>query len=301
MTSIVLTTFTDPQQAPSFGVWPPLTTMFTPPPSCTTKWLEVTWRTAHIFSGSTSDFGAGIPADYWRVCNPYSQDSNSKYSPGICPYGLTAGTITGSVLDALSLTSKMTWWFATCCPRSVKLSMVHLICPIIYVIVSGLHPSSVNCIGNITKPITAIKLTVVSIDQRNTRLWDTYYTTRDGESAVKTIFISEQAVHTDGVAEARPVHIVWQSSDLSDFPSAYATSLAAVIGVPFGPATPASSSAIPQPTQSAQPASPINTNLSTGTKVGIGIGAALGVFLLGGSAIAILLRRRKKKTSIHCW
>jgi hypothetical protein len=125
-------------------------------------------------------------------------------------------------------------------------------------------------------------------------LWDQTtqipYTYTMGEGQVlnlvsSTTTVRSQTVFSTGTVWAEPVSVYWQSSDLSLFPSAYATSLASAMGVPFSVASLPSSSA---------PPTPAPTGLSTGAKVGIAIGAVLGISLFIGALLLFFLRHRGK-------
>jgi hypothetical protein len=74
-----------------------------------------------------------------------------------------------------------------------------------------------------------------------------------------------------------------------NFPSAYATSITSLVGIPFGLAS--SSPPLP-PATSSRP--PDNYGLSTSAKAGIGVGAVLGFEALGALLILLFLRRKKK-------
>jgi hypothetical protein len=116
------------------------------------------------------------------------------------------------------------------------------------------------------------------------------------------VFTNSIAVHsttvvTSGTRMAAPLTVFWESSDLSLFPSAYAASLASLIGVTSTMPTttpPSMSSATSTP----QPVNPASTgsrggSLSTGAKAGIGVGATLGFILIATLATLFLLRRRR--------
>jgi hypothetical protein len=93
-----------------------------------------------------------------------------------------------------------------------------------------------------------------------------------------------------GTVWAEPVSVYWQSSDLSLFPSAYATSLASAMNVPFLSATSPTSSTLPTRTPEA---------LSVGAKAGIGVGAFFGVAIIAGALVFVSLRRRKRQKSMQ--
>jgi hypothetical protein len=98
--------------------------------------------------------------------------------------------------------------------------------------------------------------------------------------------LSSQTVLASGRLSAEPVRVLWQSSDLSSFPSDYATSLDAMMGVKFGIE---SSLAATKGVNLG-----VKSTSSTGVRSGIAIGAALGFSLLVGPIALLILRRRRK-------
>jgi hypothetical protein len=102
--------------------------------------------------------------------------------------------------------------------------------------------------------------------------------------------VRSQTVFSTGTVWAEPVSVYWQSSDLSLFPSAYATSLASAMNVPFLSATSPTSSTLPTRTPEA---------LSVGAKAGIGVGAFFGVAIIAGALVFVSLRRRKRQKSMQ--
>jgi hypothetical protein len=87
---------------------------------------------------------------------------------------------------------------------------------------------------------------------------------------------SSPTVLQSGTAKAWPTHVWWQSSDLSMFPSDYATQIAAIASIPFG--------------KSSQP----SHRLSPTAQVWIGVGVGFAVVII----VIILLcfwRRRTKR------
>jgi hypothetical protein len=84
-----------------------------------------------------------------------------------------------------------------------------------------------------------------------------------------------------GTASMNPLVVIWESSDLSKFPPAYASSVAKQIGIPFTlTASPGSSSNLPQQTStpSQQPIT-ASSSLSTGAKACIGISIGIILFI----------------------
>jgi hypothetical protein len=107
---------------------------------------------------------------------------------------------------------------------------------------------------------------------------------------------SPPSVISSGTAYALPTLVYWQSSDLSAFPSAYASSLAAVLKIPFGNQTTTSHSSSPTSTPTSTPIpsniSKSSTELSPGAQAGIGVGVVAAVIL---SVIALLYLWRRHK------
>lgn len=120
-----------------------------------------------------------------------------------------------------------------------------------------------------TTPFTALAPAVIRICVGSSSslsygtVWDTVV---EGRS------YCSQTVLSTGTVFAEPVTILWQSSDLSRFPSAFATAPAATIGVKLD----------------------VEPSLGTGAKAGIVIGAVLGLGLLAGAVIVLCLRRRNR-------
>lgn len=88
------------------------------------------------------------------------------------------------------------------------------------------------------------------------------------------------AVLQTGTLWAGPVVVNWQSSDLAQFPTAYASVLAATMGVKLETKS----------TSTAEPSS----GMTTSTTAGIAVGAVLAVAFMFGLAIYCCLRKRKK-------
>jgi hypothetical protein len=101
---------------------------------------------------------------------------------------------------------------------------------------------------------------------------------------------SSKTVLTAGTARANPTVVFWQSSDLSLFPRDYASSLAAVIGVPFGSS--ATSSSLPSTPGPSMTSQDTNSGLSPGAKAGIGVG--VGIFVIFSIVFLLFLWRRRK-------
>jgi hypothetical protein len=106
------------------ALFAPLTTAFTVPPDCDTKWFHISDSKDgghNLLNYMPQDFETGIETDpaYFGDCVPYSSTSLPWYSPGVCPQGRE---VTGITLYELAHTSSMQVWEAICCPRYVKCS-----------------------------------------------------------------------------------------------------------------------------------------------------------------------------------
>lgn len=109
--------------------------------------------------------------------------------------------------------------------------------------------------------------------------------------------VSNIVTVTSGIAIADPIVVGWQKHDLSQFPRDYASSLSAFLakGPDWVEATPSFNS---DPTLQSN-----SDSLSTKAKVGIGIGAALGVLFFVLGIVVLLLRKRRKRIAAskeHC-
>lgn len=127
-----------------------------------------------------------------------------------------------------------------------------------------------RCEGTFTTPFTALAPIGITRPTATTSImsgtvWDTVIQGRT---------YSSQTVLSTGTLFAEPVTVLWQSSDLSRFPGAFATSLAAKMEVSYGEQQP---------------------SLTTGAKAGIAVGAVFGFALLVG-ALIVLYRRKRKET-----
>lgn len=96
-----------------------------------------------------------------------------------------------------------------------------------------------------------------------------------------------------GVAWAEPITIHWQSSDLTRFPSAYATSIAAWMGVTMEAQPTSAASGLP--TLSGVGQSELSkSGIPEGVIIGFSVGAFAGLAVLTGVIIYWLRRRRRK-------
>jgi hypothetical protein len=153
----------------------------------------------------------------------------------------------------------------------------------------------------ITKVIEGTTVFTVVYDTSTTESIDRY-TASDGEvltawirDDLSGIQLKSPTTLTSGTARAGPMTVYWQSSDLSNFPSAYAASLASLLNLTLEATTTSSTvSSTPIPGPSGTPG-PTATSLSTGAKVGISVGTALGSLALSIVLIMLFLRHRRRK------
>ena len=100
-----------------------------------------------------------------------------------------------------------------------------------------------------------------------------------------------------GTAYAHPFEVYWQSSDLSNFPVDYASSIPLMINVPFGNLTTTTSAPASSPVPPTNP-----SKRSSGLKPGAIAGIAVGVVTLVISSVVLGLyfwRRRKQQRLQH--
>ncbi|KAJ8108724.1 hypothetical protein OPT61_g7973 [Boeremia exigua] len=290
---------------------PPLTTHYTPPRECVGRWMLAGGQTviitlATVGNTTTRRIAATPPAaetsvpsvpiappssvaaitpraDFiaqnhtvfsldlngtatdpsYRKCQPYQLAPT--YSPGICPDGQTVAEVTAWQLSAS--TGYRTFWQASCCRSGMTFG------PEFYA----------ACISTFSAPLQALALITTS-PFNGASLSTTYeYTSRvyiSSASIYSTVTISSTTQLTTGLAVADPVVIAWQIEDFRLFPSTYAASLAAQIGVNLSPTD-----------IGAEPAS-----LSTAAKVGIGVGALIGALAVITALVVLCLKRRRQKT-----
>ncbi|KAJ5633081.1 hypothetical protein N7490_009420 [Penicillium lividum] len=84
----------------------PLTTTFSPPPSCTTdtwflEYLSSTYLYNTVISATSAEWCLSQGPEDWSSCFPsgYSPSTDFYYSPGVCPSGYTIATQSVASLD----------------------------------------------------------------------------------------------------------------------------------------------------------------------------------------------------------
>jgi hypothetical protein len=130
------------------------------------------------------------------------------------------------------------------------------------------------CGGTFTTALTALRPISMTTSTNGKTFVTTVYDVYD---VINGVELSSPTILTSGTAVAEPMLVYWQSSDLSNFPSAYAASLASLLNLPLEATTTTA------------------TGLSTGAKVGISVGTALGSLALSIILIMLFLRHRKRK------
>ncbi|CAI6302190.1 unnamed protein product [Periconia digitata] len=268
-----ITTVTEDDQSMSALVTHlgPLTTIFTPPFSCDTRWFYVpdTSSGGHILMNSLPyEFlkTINIPListekNYFEDCVPYSSPL-PWYSPGVCPQGNTIATITKREASR----GITTLWEAACCPSGFQ------------------YQSNTDTVWYCESTFTTPQTVITAYTESGTTYWDS-------DSKRNTTVVSS------GIARARQILVFWDFGDLALFPPEYANPLASRINAPLSESTSASpgagngSGAPPPPTSSPE----TSPGLSTATKTGIGVGVALGVALAIGAIIVTILWRRRRQ------
>ncbi|KAF2009395.1 hypothetical protein BU24DRAFT_473535 [Aaosphaeria arxii CBS 175.79] len=268
---------------------PALTTVFTPEASCLSRWIWMEHSDQIIVtSGYYKDtkLASGIDLDYWKTC--YASATQPTYSPGMCFEGQALNVILQVPIQVPGMSETQTQWQALCCP-------------------SGMIPSNYRqCEKAISTPFTVLAPVVLEETTesgwKSSTVWDStstwLYTTTNsvGQPLVVTTETSI-ALHTaisGATLFADPVTVYWQSTDLSLFPSKYASSLASAIGISVGTQT---LTLGPKTLSSTTSSSTLNQQgvLSTGAKAGIGVGTVIGAALLVGVAFMFFLRLRRRK------
>jgi hypothetical protein len=130
------------------------------------------------------------------------------------------------------------------------------------------------CGGTFTTALTALRPISITTSTNGKTFVTTVYDVYD---VINGVELSSPTILTSGTAVAEPMLVYWQSSDLSNFPSAYAASLASLLNLPLEATTTTA------------------TGLSTSAKDGISVGAALGSLTLSIVLIMLFLRHRKRK------
>jgi len=168
-----------------------------------------------------------------------------------------------------------------------------------------------TCYSSISTPLLAfapytVRRTYSESSLTKAYWWSTYY--RAGEVSTGSYTwttITNTTLVPSGLAMADAINIGWDATDLSKFPTAYASSLAKKIGVSFTPtALPINPTAVTSPVPGASSYLPRETDsafsssaggLSTGAKAGIGVGAVAGVAAIIGLALLLLCVKRRRK------
>lgn len=114
---------------------------------------------------------------------------------------------------------------------------------------------------------------------------------------ITTFSTSTTSLFESVSASAKPLYVIWEETDLPNFPPTYASSLAKRIGVSFTPAaSPGSSPTLPSETNGVKINSSNPSNgLSTSAKAGIGVGVAVSSLMALALAALLILRRVRKR------
>ncbi|KAJ6123499.1 hypothetical protein N7471_010816 [Penicillium samsonianum] len=216
---------------------PTLTTIFTPPPSCTTDtWMienlsGTDYYTTTVTTGLTGWWLNLGPTD-WSTCFPsgYAQATDFYYSPGICPSGYWT-----AFQSAYTSSGEAAETHATCC------------------------------------------LINYSVQTRSNLLWFTtnQCTSRHTELSVWTYtqggVVSSLTTTADGI-NAKGVSIRWRASDLITVTTTSSSQITTSTGIRGLTTTPTPTST-PQETHSSS--SGLSTGAKAGIGVGVAVGALL--------------------------
>ncbi|KAF2788388.1 hypothetical protein K505DRAFT_366510 [Melanomma pulvis-pyrius CBS 109.77] len=206
------------------------------------------------------------------------------FNPGVCPEGRTVAEITLYLYDRTTRAGG--FYQGSCCPTGMSFGT----------------QSEKRCVSDITKPLRVFDLMTRAPYSGNTD-WITDYefvtssfvSSGFGEDGSSTITASNITTILWGTAIADPIVVGWQVEHMSNFPSAYASSLAEKIGVALAvsSAAPTSSSSVPRQADTPLPTPPQSPHnrLSIGAQAGIGAGVALGSIMLGAMVLFILRRK----------
>ncbi|KAF3006077.1 hypothetical protein E8E13_011029 [Curvularia kusanoi] len=233
------------------------------PVSCSSRWV------LYISSGSTvitsGNYAGTMPtgsvsSGYWQDCYP-SAPKDPQYSPAICTGQTSVITIKSSVEGTGSTAA--TVWSGICCP-------------------SGMSYIG-RCERAFTTPFTALSpMQILVTTSAASGAWASSTIGWETITANKTI--RSKTVLSSGTLFAEPVTVLWKSSDLSNFPTAYATALAAEMGFNLSPE-------LPDYTATDSP-----STVSAGAKYGIAVGALFGsIFLFSLIVYLVYLCVRKHR------
>ncbi|KAI1353572.1 hypothetical protein F5Y01DRAFT_55995 [Xylaria sp. FL0043] len=238
------------QPMPSQTVTRPLTTIFTPPPSCAGRYYV--WRTSDDFYTEWGIFSDASDRLY-RSCQPDPEAYDNYYSPGACPSNMNIAAVSSASEDPASMT-----YTDICCQ-------------------SGFVWDFHSCYSIVSTKTTVLIAPDVS---------------------AQDIFIPVSQVP----ARHPPIMAVWQTSDLSLFPSEVMIQKSSI--AEYGWAAVYSTSLVtPTNSQSTTPLSEQNGSrerpLSPGAIVGIII-AALAFASLSVALIWVYRRRRRQRQNKPC-
>ncbi|KAH7399196.1 hypothetical protein DE146DRAFT_736588 [Phaeosphaeria sp. MPI-PUGE-AT-0046c] len=243
----------------------PLTTVFTYEASCLGNWTLHEDET--LYSTKVDD----KHDDGWSACQPLKYQAT--YSPGLCPSGYSIAKAAMTLLFDTDATFKE--WNALCCPSGFK---------------AIVDPLS-QCIGSVSTAVGA--WVTATFNMNSTDELDPVNTTQ--RTVMTRTYVSSKA------AVVEPLVVMWQSTDLSKFPSAYATALAKRLDVTYTPstsATPGHLAGLPEATSdiSTAPSGPVP---GTGL-LGIIVGFPVLIVVLIAVLVGFLIRRRRRRIRTAC-
>ncbi|KAE8351835.1 hypothetical protein BDV28DRAFT_12655 [Aspergillus coremiiformis] len=256
----------------------PLTTLFTPPPDCSTSWTFVppqsrTAGTGILLQNALSAVSSCYPPGFKKTGTAAAAQ---VFSPGYCPIGYTTGDLT------------VNWPMTTavCCPSRYSFYKTNL----------DNQPSQlVGCLSNLPGAVHTHVALAVENTSKDTlvsgplTMWAQAITVmlRSTDSSLYTTALTASTV--------TPMPGIVSQSTPTDPPASITLTTLRPYHILTTSATTPSTTSLPA-TDPPAPITPEPTSLSSGAKAGIGIGVAaigLAVFVL--AILSRIFRRRKSQ------
>jgi hypothetical protein len=262
---------------------PDLTTVYTPLAYCVSRWMLPVSNGSYgttVFSTRPKSSERGADS-FYMGCQRFS---TVWYSPGVCPDGQTVAEIT-EIRTSVATQGAGTFWRASCCMSGMTLGPEY----------------SIGCISRFSTPLTAYYVVTNGTSTAQSKSQTLVETRLVTPGVIDDLTTATSVLTRGGIAIADPIVVGWEREDLTLFPTNYASSLAQRIGVPFtaSSAVPASTSRLPQQTNSSSPSSASKSPHLTGGQIaGISIGVILAVALVGVGFFLLYTRKRRKATAL---
>ncbi|KAI0394308.1 hypothetical protein F5Y17DRAFT_264895 [Xylariaceae sp. FL0594] len=275
---------------PSQGFTRPLTTIYTPPPSCVGRFY-ISDITMGIDSrgGITSDFTDRL----FRSCQPQVSAYRNVYSPGVCPSGMEIVAVSSSSLTGVIESGELSTPETTPLLITTKTITVTVALP------------TDDGSGDVTATPGAVIYTDICC--QSGFLWDftrcySAVTTPTSVLLAPYVFSKDVRVEVSEVgAWHDPIRAIWQTADISLFPPDVQRTKRSIAESGFVASPTASVMPVPTPTTTPTPidTSPTTqspsrvSRLSTGAIIGIAFAAILSVCI--SITAACLYRRRRRR------